>query len=635
MTAEPTPGPDTGEAAVEVRRVGPGGSMAPDSAFAVALLALWHRVAQAGGAVGFLPSVDRSELGYPVSRVIADLRSGRAYGYALTRGRDVIGFVLLEQGQSLAAIERLQQALALRRPSDDFAHEAQYLLGRAHAAADRPHQALAAFDAALQLRPEFAEPLEESVRMLLQLHRPAEAVSRAQQLLKVRPQALTRVLLATALIHVRQHAQAAAILDQVCAEDPANLDAGALHFEALLQSGRAEDALAEARRLLALAGAHPATLVSLSVALERTGRHEEALAHIGEAQRLGPPRRDARVKRVSVLTQLLRVREAVAAAQASLAIYPDDADLHWSLSIAYLLLGDFQHGWHEHEWRHRSGAFRGTLLELKQPRWEGQSLAGRAIFLYGEQGFGDNIQFVRYLPQIAQQAATVYLQVLEPLEPLMRELPPNCRLLRQGALLPAIDYHCPFMSLPAVLGTNETNIPAAVPYLHADPASAQAWRKRLPRDTLNVGIAWSGKLTHVNDHNRSMTLQLFRALSTDGCRFVTIQPQLREADRAGLEAWAEALDFGGELHDFADTAALVQALDLVVSVDTSVAHLAGALGKPVWILLPHVPDWRWMLERPDSPWYPSARLYRQPAPRDWASVVDSVRRDLLALCAAR
>jgi hypothetical protein len=191
------------------------------------------------------------------------------------------------------------------------------------------------------------------------------------------------------------------------------------------------------------------------------------------------------------------------------------------------------------------------------------------------------------------------------------------------------------MSLPAVLGTRIDTIPAAVPYLRADPGRTRAWRERLAGDALNVGIAWSGKTTHVNDHNRSMTLATFRAIEAPGCRFVTVQPQLRDVDRDTLAAWPQALDLGRELRDFSDTAALVEALDLVISVDTGVAHLAGALARPLWVLLPHAPDWRWMLEREDTPWYPTARLYRQSAPDDWPGVLVRVQHDLAALTLAR
>lgn len=566
--------------------------------------------------------------------------AGRCYEAGLAAdGTDAalrlnLGFVLLEQGQFPAAAERLQQALALRAPSDTFAHEAHYLLGRAYAALGRLEAAEASFSAALKAAPEFVEALGESARVQQLLGRHAEAAERARMLVQLQPSTFSRLLLANALLRSGKPGEACPLLAQVCAEEPGNLEASGLYFDALLQAGSLAEALAEAQRALALAGPLPAIRVNLSVVLERMGRLEEALAQLEEALRQEPRRRDALVNRVTVLTGLVRVQEAVAAAEAALHIYPEDPDLHWLLCIAHLTLGQFSQGWREHEWRHRSVAFRGSLLKFEQPRWQGESLAGKAIFLYGEQGFGDNIQFVRFVPVIAQQAAQVYLQVLEPLEPLMSELPANCRLLGQGALLPAIDFHCPLMSLPAVLGTTESDIPATVPYLRADTQRVQRWRERLPQDTFNVGIAWSGKPSHVNDRNRSMALSAFREIATDGCTFVTLQPQLPQGDRAELDAWPHALDLGREVKNFADSAALAQALDLVVAVDTSVAHLAGALARPVWVLLPHCPDWRWMLQRDDSPWYPTARLYRQPVAGDWGSVLAKVRSDLGALVRA-
>jgi tetratricopeptide (TPR) repeat protein len=542
-----------------------------------------------------------------------------------------LGYVLLEQGQWAGAVDRLQQALALARPADGFAHEAHYLLGRAHAGGGRPQAALASFEAAAKAKPDFPEPLEEGVRVLHQQQRHAEAAQWALQLAQLRPSPFAWLLAATELSLCGRDAEAADFAGRAVGQEPRNLEAAVLLFNSLFRLARFPAALAEAQRVLALTGPDPGALVNLAAALEKLGRADEALRHLDQALAIDPSRRDVLVNRVSVLTEQLRLPEAVAAAQAALRLHPEDADLHWNLGIAHLLLGEFEPGWREGEWRTRSTAFRGQPLELDAPRWQGESLEGRAIFLHGEQGFGDNIQFVRYLPALAQRARMVFLQVPQPLEPLMEALAPNCRLLRQGARLPAIDFHCPLMSLPAVLGTRAGTIPAAVPYLRADPARTRGWRERLPGDALNVGIAWSGKPSHGNDHNRSMTLATLREIATPGCRFVTVQPQLRDGDRAALAAWPQALDLGRELRDFADTAALVEALDLVVSVDTGVAHLAGALARPLWLLLPHVPDWRWMLEREDTPWYPTARLYRQAAANDWPGVLARVQRDLATL----
>lgn len=543
-----------------------------------------------------------------------------------------LGFALLEQGQFAPAADCLQQALALHRTGAGLAHEAHFLLGRAQAALGQSTQALAAFAAAVQGQPDFAEPIEESIRLLHQLGRHEEALGLARRLATLRPSTFARLLLATELRECGRYEEAAEIAGEIVRVEPDHLDASVVLFGNLFALGRYPEALAEAERALAMAGRDGGALVNVAACLEKLGRLEQALARLEEALAIDGRRRDARVNHVSVLIGLLRLPEAIASARAGLAHAPDDADLHWGLSICHLLLGEFEAGWRESEWRTRSSASRGKAPQLAQPLWQGEELRGHTIFLYGEQGFGDNLQFVRFVPEIARRAQTVLLQVPELLEPLMGELAPNCRLLRQGERLPAIDFHSPLMSLPAVLGTREDTIPAAVPYLRADPARVRAWRERLAGDgRKTIGIAWSGKPTHVNDHNRSMTLATFRALAAEGCRFVTLQPQLREADRALLAQWPEALDLGREMRDFADTAALVEALDLVVSVDTGVAHLAGALGKPVWILLPHAPDWRWMLERADTPWYPGAKLYRQPQRGDWASVLARVKSDLGSL----
>jgi hypothetical protein len=310
-----------------------------------------------------------------------------------------------------------------------------------------------------------------------------------------------------------------------------------------------------------------------------------------------------------------------------LRLYPDDADLNWNLAVNLLLLGDFESGWAAHEWRP------GRISGLQQPRWRGEDLQERTIVLYGEQGFGDIIQFVRFVPEVARRARTVYLRMLRPLEPLELKLPSNCILVRQGGVVPATDYECPLMSLPFVLGITESTIPARVPYVYADADAASQWRRELSDGALNVGIAWSGNPANLDDMNRSLTLAALLRAAVPGCRFVAVQPEVRDADRDTLAAHAEVFDAGGRLRNFADTAALFEALDLVLTVDTSVAHLAGALGRPVWILLPWVPDWRWMLERSDSPWYPTARLYRQPKAGDWDSVLAQVREDLAALAA--
>lgn len=547
------------------------------------------------------------------------------------------GFVLLEQGRYGPAADRLRQALALRRPGDGCAPEdAHFLLARAQVRLGRAAEAAENFAAALEARPEFPEALAEGVGVLDSLKRHDEAATWMHRLVSLQPTHANRLVLASQLRAAERDAEALDVLDVLCAEAPTNVEAAVMRSAALKKAGRYAEALAEIDRVLALQGWNARTLVMRAALLEAMGRHEEALTAIEQAFALDPGSREVLLGRGPALTNLLRMPEAVAAAEDAVRRLPDDGDAHFAAALAFLLAGDLARGWAEHEWRDRTTLMAGKLLAVNAcPRWRGEDLRGRTIFLHGEQGIGDNIQFVRYANVVARMADHVIVMVSRVLEPLVaRSLAPNCRVLPQESPLPAADYHCPLLSVPAVLGTTVETVPAGVPYLRADPAVTAAWRERLDPAALNVGIAWTGNPKHANDHNRSMSLATFRAVDAEGCRFLTAQPDVREADRPVLDAWDRATDLGAALRTFDDTAGYFEALDLVITVDTSVAHLAGALGRPVWILLPYVPDWRWMLGREDTPWYPTARLYRQAARGDWASVLARVRQDLAALARA-
>lgn len=378
--------------------------------------------------------------------------------------------------------------------------------------------------------------------------------------------------------------------------------------------------------------------VLLSNALDELGLHEPALHAIERALALDPQLAGAHVNRVRQLLALLRTRAAIAAAQEGLRLHPDDGELHWTLAIAHLLGGDFAAGWREHEWRSQASA-RKPLPDFGRPRWDGsQDLGGRTLLMFAEQGFGDGIQFLRFLAPVAERAGKIVLRLPGALCALARAAAPrNCVVIDDREPLPDTDYQCPLLSLPLALGILERDLPGAVPYLRADPQRVRDWRRRLNEHgaSFTVGLVWSGNPEHANDGNRSIPLSAFAGLADAGCRFVSLQPQVRDSDRDAFQQFGDRLlPYGAQLSDFADSAALVAALDLVISVDTSVAHLAGALGRPVWILLPYLPDWRWMLDRTDSPWYPSARLYRQGEERSWAAVLARVRGDLRVTVAA-
>jgi hypothetical protein len=297
-----------------------------------------------------------------------------------------------------------------------------------------------------------------------------------------------------------------------------------------------------------------------------------------------------------------------------------------------LLHGDFEHGWPEYEWRWKTRDFSSGRRPFTQPQWDGGSLNGRTILLHAEQGLGDTLQFIRYAPLVAEAAGNIVVECPAPLKRLLRHSLRQVPVLSKGEPLPPFDIHCPMLSLPLACRTTLANIPRQVPYLNADSELAAHWQGKLvsQRELLKVGLAWAGNKAHKNDRHRSIELSTLAPLGeVPHVSFISLQKgePAKQATRA--PAGITLFDWSNELGDFADTATLIANLDLIISVDTAVAHLAGAMGKPVWTLLPFVPDWRWLLEREDSPWYPTMRLFRQSAPGDWSGVITRVVGALL------
>ena len=320
-----------------------------------------------------------------------------------------------------------------------------------------------------------------------------------------------------------------------------------------------------------------------------------------------------------MLTDVGELREAIAYHRRAVALAPDNLEVHRALALALLAAGDFEEGWREYDWRQRR--------RYPQPAWDGGPLAGRSILVYQEDGLGDTLQFARYVPLVAASGGRVILECAAPLARLLQRLAGVERVVVAGDPLPAFDTHAALMSLPACVGTTRDTIPRAVPYLAADPRLVESWRARLGRaDALSVGLVWRGNPCHPNDSNRSMRRADLAPLGrVPGVHLYGLQVGPAGASVDG--------NLGPQLNNFDDTAAVVSVLDLVITVDTSVAHLAGALGRPVWVLLSSPHDWRWHLEHETSPWYPSMRLYRQERPGDWGPVVERVAVELARLAA--
>jgi hypothetical protein len=394
---------------------------------------------------------------------------------------------------------------------------------------------------------------------------------------------------------------------------------------------RQEEALACYDKVLALAPNHSRALINRGSVLSALNRHEEAIACYDRILADDPQYAEAETNRGSALQWLNRVDEAIDRYDTALKVRPEDAVAHWNKGLAALYRGDFETGWREYEWRWKKPDFGDNRRDFPQPPWRGESdVAGKTILIFSEQGLGDVIQFCRYTPLLADRGATVLLEVQAALVPLLRSLRGAAGVFARGEPLPAFDLQCPVMSLPLAFRTDAATIPADVPYLQPSAEKTALWRARLgPRTRPRIGLAWSGNPTQKNDRNRSMPLDRLAPLAGDGrFEFHVLQKDVREADRAAFAA-LPGLRLHGEPLD--DTAAILAELDLTISVDTSILHLAGATGRPAWGMLAFSPDWRWLMTRADSPWYPTVRLFRQTEAGDWNGVVARVRAALDAL----
>ena len=395
----------------------------------------------------------------------------------------------------------------------------------------------------------------------------------------------------------------------------------------LMELRQIEPAIAEFRSAVRLKEDYAQAHNNLGGALREVGQLDEALAEVGRAIELQPQMFAAYNHLGLVLYDQGKYQEAIEAYSKALSLRHDYPKGHTNLSQAYLVLGDYPRGWAEYEWRLEVPSIVGTR-KFDRPRWDGSDPAGKTIFLHPEQGFGDMIQFVRFIPRLIERGAKV---ILESPPELVRIFHGFGEVLNPGQLIPPHDVHCPLMSLAGIFGVTAESIPAPIPYLKPEPRWVAEWSRRFDSndDRLRVGLVWGGRGTHSNDRNRSMKLGQFAPLaSVAKAAFYSLQKGAASAEAPAPPPGMQLTDWTKELGDFADTAALLQNLDLLITADTAVAHLAGAMGKPVWVLTPAVPDWRWMLEREDSPWYPTMRLFRQKSAGDWPDVLRRVATEL-------
>ncbi len=469
-------------------------------------------------------------------------------------------------------------------------------LGQVLQALKRHQEAIDCLDKARVLAPEDVAILNQHANALLSLGRPEEALEEFRQV----------------LARVPQHAEA-------------RVNSGIAHATL----GSSEQAVAEFDSALSIAPGHLVAHYNRGLALHDLGRYAAALGALERVLASAPEHAGAWLGRGRALAALNQLDEAVASYGKAGSIRKEDPDVHFSEAMALLALGDYRRGFEKYEarWR-RSGM--PAQNSRGRPLWLGEyPLARKTVLLHAEQGFGDTIQFARYVPLLAATGAKVVLEVQSELTALMARLDGGAQIIARGETPPPFDVHCPLGSLPLALRTEPNTVPAEIPYLSADEASLCKWSARIgalarPR----VAIAWSGNSNHFNDRNRSVPFaQLARLLSAPA-RFVSIQRDVRGEDAQMLANESRVTHVGGELTNFTDTAAAIALADLVISADTAVAHLAGAMGRSLWVLIPFQPDWRWTLDGETSPWYPTARLFRQASLGDWDGVIARVATEL-------
>ncbi|MBB15915.1 hypothetical protein CMK22_11630 [Candidatus Poribacteria bacterium] len=495
-----------------------------------------------------------------------------------------LGFVLKEQGKISEAIAAYSQALDMTPESFEIYNN----LGVALYKQRKYDKAIEAYQKAIQIQPDFIEAYNN---LGVAFKKKGELNSATQvyyQALRIQPD---------------------------FAEAHRNLG------DILQKQGEYDKAIEAYQKAIQIQPDYAAAYNNLGIAWQKQGKLEQAVQIYNKTLVIRPNYPQAYNNLANTLKEQGKLQEAVQVYHKAIEINPSYIDAHKNLGIVLLLQGDFQRGWQEYEWRLKPDDL--CSGNRARTRWDGSSLSGKTILLYAEQGFGDTIQFIRYVHLLMEYDTKILVECQPELLQLFGNIGAIQKTIAVGQSLPKFDVNASLLSLPSILGTDLSSIPAKIPYLYVKSQSNTDLE--MPSE-YKVGVVWAGNLKHPDDNNRSVGLQQFSVLfDVVNCQFFSLQVGNRRDDIIRYSYSDEITDLGVNFSDFFDTAVAISELDLVISVDTAVAHLAGALGKPVWVLLPFVPDWRWLLEREDTPWYPTMRLFRQTNTRDWAEVLKKVR----------
>jgi len=544
---------------------------------------------------------------------------------------NLMGVVLSQRGRHEEGIELLRKAVALRPDASAYHRN----LGLAYAQSKRTNEAIACFRQLVAMEPGDAGAFDRLAVLLSHQGQIGDAIEAGKTAVKLRPEvAGFRGHLGAAYLHARQFDLAIAQMREAARLAPKDFrpwfDLGAT----LAESGRYPEALDAFDRTMQLNPSFAALHSNRSAVLRQMGQPEEALAAIRRAVEIDPDAPGVQNNLAAVLFDEGNLEEAMIAWRKAVMQNPDYAGVHWNYARVLLAVGHYAEGWEEFEWRLRIPALR-LNRGFSQPQWDGRDPAGKTILLFTEGGFGDALQFIRLVPRVTARGGRWLLECQPELVTLFDKTPGVERIIPRGQPLPEFDMQIPLQSLPRVLKITLQNIPNEVPYLNPPADRVERWAARLAGETrLHVGLAWAGSKGGKADKPdlRTRSIDVFAPLAAvEGVKFFSLQKGdgCEQTPPAGMDL----ADFTGELSDFADTAALVRNLDLIVTVDTAIAHLAGALAKPVWVLIPFVSDFRRLHNRTDSPWYPTMRFFREPAAGDWGTPIGEMVRALREMIA--
>jgi tetratricopeptide (TPR) repeat protein len=542
---------------------------------------------------------------------------------------DSLGSALSQAGHQEEAVEVLKKAIALR---PDFA-PTHLTLGNAQMKLGHVTEAIAEYRTALATRPEYPEAMRNLSGLLSQGGSVDEAIDLARRSISLQPESSHAWCnLGSALHRQNRYDEAADALSRAIALDPRFPQAYSELGEVLLKMkspAKAIDAFNQSLAISPNASLH----YRIAIALLQERKPEEAIAACLKAESLGFADQNLFNTLGTIHHQLGQINKAIEYFQKAIAIQPDFPLAQWNLGLLHLLKGEFPQGWQGYESRWKANNILLPARYSVERIWDGGDLNGRRILIDCEQGFGDCIQFIRFIPLIAQRGGKPIVTAFPELRRLLRTVPCLDEIICPPEEIPAFDLQSPLASLPGLFETTLQNIPANIPYIFADPVLAERWKPRIPQDgRVKIGLVWSSKPESKDHATHSPGIAQFAPLgAVPGTWFCSLQKGPAAAETVSPPEGLQITDWTAELQDFADTASLIANLDLIICCDSAVAHLAAAMGKPTWLLLPFVPDWRWLLDRDDSPWYPTMRLFRQPNPGDWQSPIRQVSRELRKL----